>query len=85
MNEVRNLFNDYSFMYSNIKGAEGLKIRGINLENFERLCLDRDVFTIRQQNVFINVATKTFLNVTDKNEVFFKEFDRMSSNLDNIY
>lgn len=72
-------------MHSNVKNAGALKVRGINLESFERLCLANKVFTIRQQNVFINVATKTFLNVTDSKEVFTREFDRMSANLDSIY
>ena len=47
MIEIRNLFNEYSKVYTNIKGAEGIKLRGVSYEAFEKLCLDRDVFTIR--------------------------------------
>ena len=65
MQEIRNIFNDYNKVFTNIRGSEGIKIRGISYESFEKLCLERDVFTIRQQNSFINAATKTFLNVTD--------------------
>lgn len=65
MQEIRLLFNDYAELHSNVKGQEGIKVKGISFDNFENLCLERDVFTIRQQNSFINAATKTFLNVTD--------------------
>ena len=47
MIEIRNLFNEYSKVYTNIRGSEGVKIRGVPYEAFEKLCLDRDVFTIR--------------------------------------
>lgn len=47
--------------------------------------MERDVFTIRQQNNFINAATKTFLNVTDSQEAFAAEFAKMSANLESIY
>ena len=85
MTEIRNLFNEYSKAYTNIKGAEGIRVRGISYESFEKLCLDRDVFTIRQQNSFINAATKSFLNVTDNHETFSTEFESLSRNLENIY
>ena len=47
MQEVRNLFNEYSEYHKSTDGADGLKIRGISFEKFEDLCLERDVFTIR--------------------------------------
>lgn len=83
--EIRNLFNEYSKVYTNIEGSEGIKLRGVSYESFEKLCLDKDVFTIRQQNSFINAATKTFLNVTDNQETFTNEFEKLSTNLDDIY
>jgi len=76
------LFNEYS---ESLKDAKGLRVKGLDYENFERLCLERDIFTIRQQNSFINAATKTFLNVTDSTETFTKEFEKLSANLDSIY
>lgn len=48
MQEIRNLFNEYSKVFTNIRGSEGIKIRGISYDSFEKLCLERDVFTIRQ-------------------------------------
>ena len=49
------------------------------------MCLEKDIFTIRQQNLFINVATKTFINVTETPDKFSAEFSRLSANLDSIY
>ena len=72
--EARRLFEDYAEVHPKIKNALGLPIKGIGAKTFERLCLERDVFTIRQQNNFINAATKTFLNVTDSQEAFSAEF-----------
>ena len=43
------------------------------------------MFTIRQQNSFINAATRTYLNVTDNQETFTVEFEKLSKNLDSIY
>ena len=84
--EIRNLFNEYSQTFKNVPGANGLKVRGITYDSFEKLCLtEKDVFTIRQQNSFINASTKTFLNVTDNPEAFSREFERLSSNIDNIH
>ena len=85
MSEIRSLFSEYSKVYTNVRGSEGIKVRGISYEAFEKLCLDRDVFTIRQQNSFINAATKTFLNVTDNHETFSAEFENLSKNLENVY
>ena len=85
MVEIRALFNEYSKTYTNVKGTEGIKVRGISFDNFEKLCLEKDVFTIRQQNSFINAATRTFLNVTDNQETFTQEFEKLSVNLDSIY
>jgi len=65
MAEIRALFSEYSKTYTNVKGSEGIKVRGISFDGFEKLCLEKDIFTIRQQNSFINAATRTFLNVTD--------------------
>ena len=65
--------------------AEGIRTRGLTYDAFERLCLERDVFTIRQQNSFINAATKTFLNVTDSTETFSREFEKLSGNLDSVH
>jgi len=47
MQEIRLLFNDYAELHSNVKGQEGIKVKGISFDNFENLCLERDVFTIR--------------------------------------
>ena len=85
MQEIRNLFNEYSTYSTKIKGSEGIRIRAINIDNFENLCLEKDVFTIRQQNSFINAATKTYLNITDNQGMFAEEFEKLSVNLHNIY
>ena len=85
LTEIRALFNEYSEINTNVKGTEGMKLRAITLDSFENLCLEKDVFTIRQQNSFINAATKSFLNVTDNQETFTVEFERLSANLDSIY
>ena len=47
MIEIRNIFNEFGKVYTNIRGAEGMKVKGISYEAFEKLCLERDVFTIR--------------------------------------
>ena len=47
MIEIRNIFNEFGKVYTNIRGAEGIKVKGISYEAFEKLCLERDVFTIR--------------------------------------
>ena len=52
--EARKIFDEYSEIFTNVRGSQGLRVRGINLAGFEKLCLERDVFTIRQQNNFIN-------------------------------
>ena len=68
-----------------MKGDAGIKVRMMDRDGFERLCLERDVFTIRQQNSFINVASRTFLNVAGSWDAFSREFDRLSANLDEIH
>lgn len=45
--EIRNIFNEYSEVHTNIRGNEGIKIRGISYDRFEDLCLEKDIFTIR--------------------------------------
>ena len=62
-----------------------VKVKGISFENFENLCLEKDIFTIRQQNSFINAATKSFLNITDNPDAFAYEFDKLSANIEKIY
>lgn len=42
------LFNEYAEVQKSQKANELVKIKGINYDNFERLCLEKDVFTIRQ-------------------------------------
>lgn len=68
-----------------MKGMDNIKIRMMSQDNFERLCLEKDVMTIRQQNSLINVATKTFLNVAAGQETFLREFDRLSSSLNDVH
>ena len=48
MQEIRGLFSEYAQVYGNVKGSEGVRVRGISFDNFEKLCLEKDVFTIRQ-------------------------------------
>lgn len=84
-NEAKRLFEEYASNHPNLKNELGLPIKGINPKQFEKLCLEKDVFTIRQQNNFINAATKTFLNVTDSPEAFAQEFARLSANLEQIF
>ena len=62
-----------------------MRIKAISFDKFEDLCLERDVFTIRQQNSFINAATRTFLNVTDNQDTFTQDFERLSANLTSIH
>ena len=83
MQDIRNLYNEYAEMHSTPK--DSIKVKGINYDAFERLCVEKDIFTIRQQNSFINAATRTFLNVTDSNDTFSKEFEKLSANMDSIY
>ena len=86
MAEIRSLFNEYAEYHVNPEvGKEGLKIRGIIYDRFEDLCLERDVFTIRQQNSFINAATRQFLNVTDEQDAFGTEFEKLNASIDTIY
>ena len=85
LQEIRSLFNEYSEFHRNPKDPKGLNIRGISFDKFEDLCLERDIFTIRQQNNFINAATRTFLNVTDNTDAFTIEFEKLSANIDKIY
>jgi hypothetical protein len=37
---------------------------------FQRLCLEKEIFTIKAQNNFINSHSKTFLNVTESQDAF---------------
>ena len=86
MSEIRNLFNEYAEYHRDPEGGtNGLKVRGISFEKFEDLCLEKDAFTIRQQNSFINAATRTFLNVTDSQDTFSAEFEKLSASIDSIY
>ena len=85
MQELRNLFNEYAEYHQNTDSVDGLKLRAISFIKFEDLCLENDVFTIKQQNNFINQASRTFLNVSDDEEAFSAEFDRLSANIDRIY
>ena len=85
MQELRNLFNEYAEYHQNTDSVDGLKLRAISFIKFEDLCLENDVFTIKQQNNFINQASRTFLNVSDNEEAFSAEFDRLSANIDRIY
>ena len=85
MQELRNLFNEYAEYHQNTESVDGLKLRAISFIKFEDLCLENDVFTIKQQNNFINQASRTFLNVSDNEEAFSAEFDRLSANIDRIY
>lgn len=49
MNEIRTLFNEYAEHHRNPEASDdGMKVRGIVFERFEDLCLEKDVFTIRQ-------------------------------------
>ena len=83
--EIRHIFNEYAEVHTNVRGCEGLKVRGISFDKFEDLCLEKDVFTIRQQNSFINAATKTYLNVTDDSSAFDVEFEKLSANISSIH
>ena len=85
MYEVRRLFDEYSEGFNNLRGMGGLRVKGISLKAFEKLCLDKEVFTIRQQNNFINQASNSFLNVTDQEKAFNDEFDGIRSNIDVIF
>lgn len=42
------LFNEYAQVFTDVKGSEGLKVRGISYDQFEKMCLEKDIFTIRQ-------------------------------------
>ena len=61
-------------MVTNARDTNGIAVRGVTIAGFERLCLDRDVFTIRAQNNFINMASRNFLSVTDTEDAFAQEF-----------
>ena len=48
LQEIRGLFNEYAEVHKNVRGSEGIRLKAISFDNFERLCLEKDVFTIRQ-------------------------------------
>lgn len=85
MQEIRVLYFEYAEVQNVAKTNEVVKLKGISYDNFEKLCLEKDVFTIRQQNSFINAATKTFLNVTDSDETFNREFVKLNAQIDTIH
>ena len=45
--EIRALFNEYAEFHKDTPGGAGLKTRGISLDKFEDLCLDKGLFTIK--------------------------------------
>ena len=42
------LFNEYAINFTNLPNSVGLKVRGLSFDTFERMCLEKDIFTIRQ-------------------------------------
>ena len=48
MQEVKKLFDEYAEVHQGVpKGKETVRLKGISYLNFERMCLEKDVFTIR--------------------------------------
>ena len=47
--------------------------------------MEKELFSIKAQNSFINQQQKTFLNVTESQEAFQIEFTKLKENLDKIY
>jgi hypothetical protein len=45
---MRKLFEEYAEPHVSLRGNSGYKVRGITIAAFEKLCLSKDVFTIRQ-------------------------------------
>ena len=79
--EIKRIFDDYAELHDSEE--EGRKPqRGLDHAAFERLCIEKDLFTIKAQNHFINTHQKTFLNVTEPQEAFKKDFIKIQENLD---
>jgi len=80
--ESKRLFEEYAEMVMDSKDRPGMKVRGVTLMGFEKMCLDRDVFTIRSQNNFINMASRNFLSMTDGEDAFTQEFQMLQGKID---
>ena len=82
--ELKKYFDDFAELHDD--NEEGRKPqRGLDLPAFQKLCLEKDLFTIKAQNDFINRYQKSFLNVTESQTAFEAEFTRMKENLDTVY
>lgn len=84
LGELKRLFDEYAELHDDFEDGRKPQ-RGLNMAAFQRLCLEKEIFTIKAQNNFINLHSKTFLNVTESQDAFESEFNRLKENLDNIY
>lgn len=50
--ELKRTFDEHAESHENEDGEK--PVRRLNLAAFSRLCMDRDIFTIKAQNTFIN-------------------------------
>ena len=84
LEELKRLFDEYAELHDDLEDGRKPQ-RGLDLDAFRRLCLEKEVFTIKAQNAFINQQQRTFLNVTESQDAFEAEFQKLKSNLDSIY
>ena len=58
--------------------------RKITQESFEKACSNHELFTIKAQNKFLGNFQRAFASITEPNESFVGEMEKLKLNLDTI-